>query len=563
MRSKTLAILFAILLIVVMSVRVPLSNAAPRDYCDGFQNPPVPSLTQEPFVFHTVPTSHVFMPGAVADYDQDGDLDFPYAENLGNWNFRYVDAIENLIGAAGYRALIRANYQNRSILKLPFERMPLDEEYISFHGVAAADPDNDGRQDFMIAPYYQPGVPIMLFHNRGNWQFELSQQNYFQNLLGFNASSDWGSETIIVADLTGDGLNDIYIPFYTHKEPYQSIFLRNSGNGFVEEAMARGLGIPNLNIDLRPEGAQAVDIDSDGDLDIYVAHHLLINDGAGYFTDAREAYGLMQVFDEGAAYIDYDNDGLLDLYLRTWDIDKQLWHNTGSGFVNTSVSSGLACLSQNLIYFWGDSWADFDHDGDLDLLYVHDNWTPKYKLFLNNGDGTFSLGYTGEQLIHLSTTADFDADGDEDVFSLGLWGTTTGTIGENVMLAQPSVGHVLITPVDDQGKLNEQGTTIRMRSDCSPQIQTRVIGTTNTFLQQGEYSAHLTAPLNCKYQIEVAFIRRGALSNQTVTIPYDPLEEGGQKIVVSRSGFTKTSYLYKYQMPVIQKDGSSTSHPQR
>jgi hypothetical protein len=83
-------------------------------------------------------------------------------------------------------------------------------------------------------------------------------------------------------------------------------------------------------------------------------------------------------------------------------------------------------------------------------------------------------------------------------------------------------------------------------------------------LQQGEYSAHFTAPANCKYQFEVTLIRKGNQGRQTVMISYDPVEEGGQKIRVSRTGFTKTPYVYKTWLPFIQKDGSSFSNrPQR
>jgi len=61
---------------------------------------------------------------------------------------------------------------------------------------------------------------------------------------------------------------------------------------------------------LKPEGATAADWDDDGDLDLYCASHLFVNDGLGRFTDVRAAVGLPVGFDEGAMFLDYDNDGI-------------------------------------------------------------------------------------------------------------------------------------------------------------------------------------------------------------------------------------------------------------
>ncbi|MBI5651540.1 MAG: VCBS repeat-containing protein [Chloroflexi bacterium] len=559
MKSKIPAIIFAILLSAVLSARVPLLNAAPRDYCDGFQNPPVPLLNTEPFVFRSIPFSSDFIPVAIEDYDNDGDPDSPFAENLDSLNFRYRSAIDDLIQGAGYAPILRSNPQKMRASKRGAPTSPREEHYLNFHGIAAVDFDNDGLQDFIIAPYYQKGVPIMLFHNLGNWQFEFSHSDFFQNLLGFNSNSDWGSETIIIADLTGDGLNDVYIPFYTFKEPYQSVFLRNTGGGFVEEAMARGIGIPNTILEERPEGAQAVDIDDDGDLDFYVAHHLFINDGAGYFTDAREAYGLPRIFEEGIAFVDYDNDGLLDLYARSPDPAYLLFRNTETGFVNTSVPSGFACLTQNLVYYEGDAWADFDRDGDMDLLLVYDYLSPKYNLYLNQGDGTFRLGYAGSHFVNLPAIADMDFDGDLDAVALN-------ELAENKFPKSAGVDIITVVPVDAEGKHNEQGATIHVQNYCNGQVQTRVIGTNNVFLAQGDYGAYFAVSTGCMYQISVTFMKKGTNDKQVVTIPYNPAVEGSLKVRVNRTNVIKEpypSFRKAYFMPVISGEVASPSVPRR
>ncbi len=530
------------------STSANLPAVAPRNVCEGFQDPPIPSLAQEPLFSRAVPASSDFIPLAIADWDNDGDFDTQFAENLGGLRFRYVPTIDDLIELSGYGTLIRQNYKNRQTSLGLFPRLPLDELYYNFHGVAAVDFDDDGLTDLIVAPYAQAGVPIMLFHNLGNWQFEFSRQDFFTNLLDFSDSSVWHSETIIIADLSGDGLHDIYIPFYTYTTPYQSIFLRNMGNGYAEEAVQRGIGIPNIPWELRPEGAQAVDIDDDGDLDIYVAHHLFINDGAGYFTDLRELYGLPIVFDEGIAFIDYDNDGLLDLYIRTSDTTILLFHNTGNGFTNTTVSSGIACLARGLPFYEGDAWGDFNSDGYLDLLYTFDEHTPRYALFLNQGNGTFQLGFTGSRFIQLPATVDIDFDGDLDVISMN-------GMNENVLPKRNNTAYLAIIPVDDQGKENEYGTTIKVKNRCNNQVQTRVIGTNNVFLSQGQYAAHFAVATDCAHEIQTTFPKKGILSQKTIVIPYSPIIENSLRIFVNRNTFTKKPYtIPTFFFPYVSKE---------
>lgn len=528
-------------------------GAAPHalDYCQGFQNPPVPTLNQEPFLFEPIPDSLAFLPLAIADYDNDGDLDTPFAENLGNYQFQYQPAIYNLIIGSGAGQPSPA--PGRLWQSIRTGPLKVNSEQPNFHGVAALDYDDDGWTDLLVAPYDYTGVPIMLFHNKGNWQFELAHENFFKNLLGFNAASQWASETIAWADLTGDGINDAYIPLYTFKDPYQSLLLVGQSAAFTEEALARGVGIPNIPASLRPEGAQAADIDNDGDLDLYVAHHLFINDGTGHFADAAAGYGLPITFDEGMAFVDYDNDGLLDIYLRSPDVANVLFRNTGSGFVNTSISSGLSCLIQNAGFLWGDAWADFDADGHVDLLYTTvESSGLGYAVMLNQGDGTFKLGYRAPHLILLSAAADIDLDGDPDLFT--LWQPGYGLLVRNVF-PRPAPGYALaVTPLDAQGRMNQQGTTIRVNDLCSSEIQTRVIGDNNVYLSQGEYTARFSVPVTCPQEISVTFLKQGNQSQKTVLILYDPASEYSINITVTRSGYTKTLNARPEQyLPVIQK----------
>src|SRR5262249_48732935 len=121
------------------------------------------------------------------------------------------------------------------------------------------------------------------------------------------------TETIVVADFNNDGAVDIFLPTYTYLDnvhdlsgqpevfstdgpppnvhnALQSYLLLNDGTGrFAEHAVTAGVsmhsllsGLPPDTTDpdgLQPEGAQAVDFNMDGVIDLYVGGHLFINMG--------------------------------------------------------------------------------------------------------------------------------------------------------------------------------------------------------------------------------------------------------------------------------------------
>lgn len=94
-------------------------------------------------------------------------------------------------------------------------------------------------------------------------------------------------------------------------------------------------------------------------------------------------------------WADYDNDGDMDLLITLNPGKIELWQNDGNfNFVNVSVEAGL---DSPILNYSGAAFCDFDHDGDLDL-YVSKFYHPTIGVsedrqgvfFRNNGDGTFT-----------------------------------------------------------------------------------------------------------------------------------------------------------------------------
>src|SRR5262245_45395583 len=137
------------------------------------------------------------------------------------------------------------------------------------------------------------------------------------SIQGINSTASCGG--VCIGDYDGDGRPDIFLtrPFGGNR------LYRNLGNfRFDDETEHAGLK-PELEYDAWGAGPCFVDIDNDGDLDLYVCSHrrrnrLYINRGNGTFEEKARQYGLdFSGASVTMAFADYDLDGDLDAYLVT------------------------------------------------------------------------------------------------------------------------------------------------------------------------------------------------------------------------------------------------------
>ena len=144
------------------------------------------------------------------------------------------------------------------------------------------------------------------------------------------------------------------------------------------------------------------------------------------FPDVAPAAGLDTFGLSGGCIVsDFDGDGFLDIVRSDFGLTTQLrfFHNNGDGtFTDRTEAAGLTGLvgGLNLID------ADFDNDGNVDILVLRGGWLGKAGVFPksllhNNGDGTFTdvTEYAGLLVAHPTQTAvwfDYDGDGWLDLF---------------------------------------------------------------------------------------------------------------------------------------------------
>ena len=232
------------------------------------------------------------------------------------------------------------------------------------------------------------------------------------------------------ADYDGDGQYDLIA---CGCDTFCTLF-RADGDKFVDATIEAKL------TRLEPGfGAAWADYDNDGDPDLYIARNgwngpapnsLLRNDG-GVFSDVAVA---ARVADEGssfhAAWLDYDRDGWLDLVVSNGvyldGSSNQLYRNQGDGtFRNVTAASGLS--EPGLFGTIGVAVGDYDDDAWPDIFF-HGRMTAN-RLYRNQGNGTFrnvaaSAGVAGPgtQNGYVALMADFDSDGDLDIFTGSLAG---------------------------------------------------------------------------------------------------------------------------------------------
>ncbi|WP_250432640.1 FG-GAP-like repeat-containing protein [Hanstruepera flava] len=195
------------------------------------------------------------------------------------------------------------------------------------------------------------------------------------------------------------------------------------------ENQATALGVVMSAGDLEyGSGVSFIDFNNDGWDDISLAtesgsqSEFFLNNQDGTFTRQNFALTSNNVQGRQIVWADYDNDGDKDLMVVSNTDGNHLYNNNGA-FMFTEVTA-LAGLPTTNIETWGASFGDINNDGFLDLFLSNrdDNFVQPNRLFLNNQDGTFSdisiaAGiHTSSHLSFCSAFFDYDNDGWQDIY---------------------------------------------------------------------------------------------------------------------------------------------------
>ena len=343
------------------------------------------------------------MGAAWGDSDNDGDLDLVVTRfganvllrNRGDGTFEDHSAASGIGGPRGF-------WSGASWGDYDLDGDP--DLYIAGYVQYRYDPDLARRTSLQyraMVPYslnpssYTPERNL-LFRNDGGRFREIGRQAGVDNTTGRSLSASW-------SDFDGDGRPDLYVA----NDISDNVFYRNLGGGRFEDIShaawvadyrgAMGLGIG--------------DWDNDSDLDMFVTHWIAqenaLYDNLGAaglrFLDIADQVGLGQSTLDfvgwGTDFLDYDNDGRLDLFAvngSTFQRDddpsllapmrNQLFWNGGRdrGFFDVGTAAGTALGVENVGR--GGAFADYDADGDVDILVVVNGG--EARLLRNEGGNT-------------------------------------------------------------------------------------------------------------------------------------------------------------------------------
>ena len=338
---------------------------------------------------------------AFGDYDRDGNTDI-YVTNFGR-NVLYRNngdgTFADVTPAAGVAG--KADAWSTSVLWVDVDADGWLDLYVVNYVQYAVDHGIPCTQEgvaTVCAPQIFQAQADVFWHNNGDGTF--TDETAARGM----ASAAGKGLGVIAGDYDDDGDVDLYVA----NDTTQNLMLRNTGGGYFEEVgLFSGVA---FNEDGAAESGMGVsfgDVDGDGDQDLFVTNFqnetntLYVNQGRSFFMDGTFRAGLgtssLLYLAFGTGLVDMDNDGDLDLFAAnghiapkielidetaTYAQTNQLWLNDGVGnFTDRSTALGPAFANRRVSR--AAAFADYDSDGDVDVLVIN-NMGPA-ALYRNEG----------------------------------------------------------------------------------------------------------------------------------------------------------------------------------
>jgi hypothetical protein len=327
---------------------------------------------------------------AVGDYDNDGFEDLYLTtvgsnhlfHNLGNGKFADVTAKAGVASPGFSASAVWFDYDNDGKLDL----------FVTHYIEWSVEKDQyctlDNKNKSYCTPQTYKGESSRLYHNRGNGVFEdVTKQ---AGLLD-PTSKALG---VAVLDYDNDGWMDLFVSNDT--EP-NKLYHNNHDGTFTDVGVTVGVAFSDSGRVRAGMGTDAADLDGSGFPSLLIGNFtnesmsLYKNDGSGLFTDESLRSGISQMTSQsltfGCFFMDYDLDGLLDIVAANGHVSDDIavvqptlryaqpvgiYRNIGNRKFE-DVSAKLGRAIQKPVVGRGMAYADFDNDGDLDLVITANN----------------------------------------------------------------------------------------------------------------------------------------------------------------------------------------------
>ncbi len=218
-----------------------------------------------------------------------------------------------------------------------------------------------------------------------------------------------------------------------------------SAQGFFGDPVENPFGITITSSEENLSFPVLVDIDNDGDMDLFISHRIFVspcwqvssfefyeNMGTGGTPTFEKHEGMPFGIPSNLAafqFVDIDNDGDLDMFTfnHCWFPTVNLFENTGTPTAPDFIYKEMVDLTLYPYPFASLSFGDLDNDGDYDAMvngihpaeftYLENIGTPEaYDFDVPQAD-PYGLEIPLEDGSEFSIFADWDCDGDLDIFN--------------------------------------------------------------------------------------------------------------------------------------------------
>lgn len=312
---------------------------------------------------------------ALADIDNDGDIDVFVANSISEKNFLY----ENQGGSP--------------LTFLKRTAGPVTNDIGNSRQAEFLDVDGDGDQDLFVTNFNSQ--PNWLYINQGGAQ-NGTIGRFARHLTGDAVTDGDSSYGVAVADVDGDGDQDLFVA--NHSGVVGGAGARNKlyfndGSG---EFTASTTGLQSVDVK-NSLACSFADVDNDGDMDLFVGNgssqhnQVFLNDGSGLFNQhPKSDLTTDRGRSIGSVWVDFDEDGDMDVVVanRSPNMTSELFINTGSGGLFTRQSFGP--LSDNRQDTYDMAAGDMDLDGHIDLMLA--NYGSVNSQYRNHGRQWKDLG---------------------------------------------------------------------------------------------------------------------------------------------------------------------------
>ena len=437
----------------------------------------------------------------------------------------FVDCFISNGPQAGQNNMLYINDTNGNFTAVADD--PIVMDVMPSDGATFADIDNDGDLDGFVVNWYNKNN--LAYINDGSGKFTQVLDGIWVNHFGY-------SETAAFGDYDNDGLVDLYV---TNSAGTKKNFLYKNLGGNNMELVT---GISPVTDLFSSRNVSWSDIDSDGDLDLYVTNengekeNLYRNNGGGSFEKMTDLIITTDGFNTmSSSWGDIDNDGDLDLFLANDGSKNQLFRNDGNFVFTRMLTTDVSKVNAKS---FSSAWADIDNDSDLDLFVTNafqNGQRLKNNLYLNDGTGhltevTNEVVVMDEGWSYGCAFGDYDNDGFQD---LAVATTRFGNVDEADYLYHNNGNSNHWLMVSLEGNVSNKsaiGAKIRVKAIVNGTAvwQMREISAQSAYCSQNDMRAHfgladatLVDSMVIEWPSGIRQYRTGVLPNQILEIEED------------------------------------------